>query len=142
MPGGVFLSISGHYAFRIHVCAHTAVHELVDAENVAPLYDAVFENNPTANYSAIKYCFIFYYCAGRKIQDFFLKIGLIVYVHLSSPMPLGLFPATGTPGCFVFGLIHAVGLPRYLWDGLLWARVMLLPLFQNTKRSWFWKRLA
>ena len=36
-------------------------------------------------------------------------------------MPLGLFPASGTPGCFGFGLVHAVGLPRYLWGGLLWA---------------------
>ena len=36
-------------------------------------------------------------------------------IHIFSPMPLGLFPATGTPGCFCFGLVHAVGLPRYSW---------------------------
>jgi hypothetical protein len=33
-------------------------------------------------------------------------------------MPLGLFPASGTPGCFCFGLFHAVGLPRYFWGVL------------------------
>ncbi len=49
--------------------------------------------------------------------------------HTFSPMPLGLFPATGTPGCFCFGLVHAVGLPRYFWGGFCFGRGLCVLCF-------------